>query len=134
MKIRPVAGTIAAAVLLGACTTVPPEPAAAPEPGDLNGTWDVSMFYAADQPPSSTVMVLEAGGDGALAGSFYGSGFEEGRWSLRGEVLAFGAVTSDASAPYSHSGRLAADGRIEGQTLSHGRDFLMIWVAERRVE
>ncbi|MEZ5946769.1 MAG: hypothetical protein R3C04_07955 [Hyphomonas sp.] len=83
MKIRPVAGTIAAAVLLGACTTVPPEPAAAPEPGDLNGTWDVSMFYAADQPPSSTVMVLEAGGDGALAGSFYGSGFEEGAAAAR---------------------------------------------------
>jgi hypothetical protein len=40
-------------------------------------------------------------------------------------------VTTDGSAPYSYSGRLI-EGKIEGQTLSKVRDFLMIWVATRR--
>lgn len=88
------------------------------------------MFYSPTEPPSSTVMELNVGDDGTLSGSFYQSEFEEAEYSLRGSTLAFGALTSDGTAPYSHSGRLV-DGRIEGQTLSHGRDFLMIWVATR---
>jgi hypothetical protein len=124
---------------LAACAT-PAEPSsptaeikAALKPTDLNGIWDVEMFYSPTEPPSTTVMELTAGESGALSGSFYQSEFEEAEYSLRGSALAFGAVTSDGSAPYSHSGRLV-DGKIEGQTLSHGRDFLMIWVATRREE
>lgn len=129
-----------AAFLLAACAT-----AAAPfstaadtavpvlAASDLDGTWDVNMFWSPTELPSSTLMVLSAGPDNEISGSFYGSSFLEGEYSQRGDTLAFGSVTTDGQAPYSHSGRLA-DGRIEGQTLSHGRDFLMIWVATRRVE
>lgn len=120
-------------LLLAACATPAAEAPAALRPTDLNGTWDVAMFYSPTEPPSATVMELTAGENGALSGSFYQSEFEEAEYSLRGTTLAFGAVTSDGSAPYSHSGRLV-DGKIEGQTLSHGRDFLMIWVATRREE
>lgn len=126
-------------LLLAACATpaAPPPPAAeiasALKPTDLNGTWDVALFYSQTELPSATVMELTVGENGALSGSFYQSEFEEAEYSLRGPTLAFGAVTSDGSAPYSHSGRLV-NGRIEGQTLSHGRDFLMIWVATRRAE
>lgn len=128
------------ALLLAACatpaspTTPVTEPAAAAlKPSDLNGTWDVTMFWSPTEPPSSTVMVLNVDEDGKLTGSFYESEFLEAEYSLRGDTLAFGSVTTDGSAPYSHSGRLV-DGKIEGQTLSQGRDFLMIWVATRRAE
>jgi hypothetical protein len=126
------------ALLLAACATPTPpaapvtEPAAAAlQPSDLNGTWDVTMFWSPTEPPSSTVMVLNVAEDEKLTGSFYESEFLEAEFSLRGNTLAFGSVTTDGTAPYSHSGRLV-NGKIEGQTLSQGRDFLMIWVATRR--
>jgi hypothetical protein len=103
-------------------------------PADLAGTWDVALFYSADAPPSATVMVLEPGEEGTLSGSFYGSEFAASRTAARGDVVAFTATTEDGSGPYLHSGRLGEDGAIEGQTLSVGRDFLMIWRAERREE
>jgi hypothetical protein len=89
------------------------------------------MFWSPTEPPSSTVMILSVAPDNKVTGSFYESDFLEGEYSLRGSTLAFGSVTTDGTAEYSHSGRLV-NGRIEGQTLSHGRDFLMIWVADRR--
>ncbi len=121
------------ALWLAACATPAAPPPAALKPSDLNGTWDVAMFYSPDEPPSSTVLELQVGDAGALTGSFYQSAFEDAEYAMRGSTLAFGAVTTDGTAPYSHSGRLV-DGKIEGQTLSHGRDFLMIWVATRRGE
>lgn len=102
------------------------------EPADLAGRWDVALYFSADAPPSATVMVIEPGEDGALSGSFYGSAFEVGRAAERGGVVAFSARTSDGSGPYLHSGRLGDDGAIEGQTFAVGRDFLMLWRAERR--
>jgi len=118
-----------------AAPPAPPAEVAVPAiaPKDLNGTWDVTMFWSPTEPPSSTVMVLNVAEDGKLTGSFYSSEFLEAEYSLRGETLAFASVTTDGEAPYSHSGRLV-NGRIEGQTLSQGRDFLMIWVATRREE
>jgi hypothetical protein len=129
-----------AALLLAACATpvAPASPAAeAAAPvlagSDLDGTWDVTMYWSPTEPPNSTVMVLSAAPDNKVTGSFYGSDFLEGEYSLRGDTLAFGCVITDGEALYSHSGRFV-EGRIEGQTLSHGRDFLMIWVATRRAE
>ena len=103
-------------------------------PAGLAGTWDVSLYFSADAAPSSTVMVLEPGADGALAGRFYGTPFDVARFAERGGELAFTATTEDGSGAYLHSGRLNEDGVIEGQTLSVGRDFLMLWTAQRRVE
>jgi hypothetical protein len=119
--------------IVSACTVTQPAkvPVMTPSPSALNGTWDVAMLYAPDKPPSATVMELNLSPDGVLSGSFYDSPFEEAEYSVRGNVIAFGSVTSDGNAPYAHSGRLV-DGKIEGQTLSFGRDFLMIWTATRR--
>jgi hypothetical protein len=100
-------------------------------PADLTGTWDVALYFSADAPPSGTVMVLEPGEGGVLEGSFYGSPFTSARFAGRDGVIAFTAATEDGSGPYIHSGRLNEEGRIEGQTLSVGRDFLMLWTAER---
>ena len=97
----------------------------------LNGTWDVTLYFSQAAPPSSTVMVINVENDSALSGSFYQSDFLEAEYSIRNGVIAFAAVTEDGSAPYNTSGRYV-DGKIEGQTHSLGRDFLMIWTATRR--
>ena len=101
------------------------------QPADMAGQWEVALYFSADAPPSQTTMVLEPQSDGGLTGSFYGSTFEVGRVAQRGETLAFTAVTSDGSGQYLHSGRLNSSGVIDGQTLSVGRDFLMLWTAAR---
>ena len=103
-------------------------------PADLAGSWDVSLYFSADAPPSTTVMVLDPNEDGSLAGRFYGSPFSAARFAEANGDVAFTAMTEDSSGAYLHSGRLAEDGRIEGQTLSVGRDFLMLWTAQRREE
>ncbi len=101
---------------------------------DLAGTWDVALHFSAEAPPSKTAMVIEPAEDGALLGGFYGSSFIEARAAARGGAVAFTATTEDGSGAYIHSGRLTASGVIAGQTLSVGRDFLMLWTAERREE
>lgn len=103
-------------------------------PAGLEGIWDVALYFSADAPPSGTTMVLSPEEDGTLDGEFYGSAFGAARHAERNGTAAFTAVTEDASGPYLHSGRLMPDGRIEGQTFSVGRDFLMLWTAERREE
>lgn len=97
----------------------------------LIGTWEVSLFYSVDAPPSSTQMVIERVEDGLVTGSFYGTPFASvSRASERDGIVAFTAVTRDGTGNYVHSGRLR-DGVIEGQTLSEGRGFLMLWRAEK---
>ena len=106
-----------------------PEPAAE----DLLGTWDVALYFSAEAPPSGTVMEITAvNADGTLAGTFYQSAFESGRYTRRGEDWVISVLTADGSGPYATSGRLGPDGIIEGQTLSTGRDFLMAWTAQKR--
>lgn len=100
---------------------------------DLIGSWDVSLYFSATQPPSKTEMVITETANGALIGSFYGTEFETARVTVfEGDIL-FTAVTRDGSGPYLTSGRLE-EGEIMGQTLSIGRDFLMPWTATRVAE
>ena len=120
-----------------ALTVTSPRSALSPDEktaSDLVGTWDVSLFFSASQPPSETTMVISAVEDGALTGTFYGSAFEAGRARAhKGEVV-FTVTTKDGSGLYATSGRLGPDNVVRGQTLSVGRDFIMAWEAERRAE
>jgi len=99
----------------------------------LDGTWDVALYFSADSPPSATEMQFKTEGSKIVSGSFYQSEFQKADLSIRNGVLAFAFVTTDGLAPYNTSGRYI-DGRIEGQTHSLGRDFLMIWTATRRTD
>ena len=102
----------------------------APSSDALIGTWDVSLYFSPDQPPSSTVMTISSTEGGVLKGTFYSTEFSVGRVRVHNDELIFTAVTEDGSGPYLHSGRLRG-GVIEGQTLSTGRDFLMAWDARK---
>ncbi|MEM6946461.1 MAG: hypothetical protein AAF486_00050 [Pseudomonadota bacterium] len=129
---------LAASALVAACAT-PGPPSSAPSAAgpaaaapanaqDLLGTWDVSLFFSPDAPPSKTVMVITAVDGGVVSGSFYGSPFQASRAIVRGGVVQFTAVTEDGSGPCATQGRLE-DGAIEGTTFAIGRDFLMAWEA-----
>lgn len=129
-------------LFLAACTTSVPPPAAeqtAPaetmaDLPDLVGTWDVSLYYSPDAEPSKTEMIITGVDDGLLKGSFYQSDFSDGsRVAMRGNTIAFTGKTTDGEGEYVHSGRLAGEDIIEGQTLAAHRNFLMIWTAERTV-
>ncbi|MBI1253705.1 MAG: hypothetical protein GC196_05100 [Hyphomonas sp.] len=128
------------AFLLAACAT----PVAAASPAaevaapvlaasGLGATRAVTMYWPPTVTPSSTVMALSCAPDKKVMSSFHPPDFPEGEYSLRGDTIAFAAVTAGGEALFSHSGRFL-EGRIAGQTLSHGRDFLMIWVATRRAQ
>ena len=99
---------------------------------DLVGTWRVALYFSPNDPPSETVMeITDVTEAGTLLGSFYQSAFESARATRRDGAIIIAATTSDGSGPYTTSGRLVAPDRIEGQTLSVGRDFLMAWTATK---
>lgn len=99
----------------------------------LLGTWDVSLFFSATAPPSSTIMEIRSvNEDGTIEGTFYNTEFENARYTEREGVVAFTIITSDGTGQYATSGRLSNNDIVEGQTFSTGRDFIMTWVADRR--
>ncbi len=101
------------------------------DPSALIGPWDVSLYYAKDAPPSSTVMEVKKVTDGTVKGSFYGSKFQMARAiSFECGVRMIG-ITEDGTGGYIHSARMIEPDRLTGQTLSTGRDFLMAWTAVR---
>lgn len=115
--------------IAGCASKVPPH---APTSADLIGTWDVSLRFDPNAPPSKTEMRIIGVDGGTLTGTFYGSALEEGRITSLSATWVIGARTGDQSGAYWHSGRLQSDGSIEGQTLSEGRDFLMTWRAVKK--
>lgn len=70
--------------------------------------------------------------DGTIEGSFYSTEFEKARYTQRNGEIAFAMITQDGSGLYATSGRLQLDGSVKGQTFATGRDFVMIWTAQRR--
>jgi hypothetical protein len=116
--------------MIASCAHVAPPPV--PPASALIGTWDVSLKYDPNAAPSKTEMVITQTDNGALVGTFYGTPMEVGRVTSVGTSWVIGARTADLSGAYWHSGRLALDGSIEGQTLSEGRNFLMTWRAVKK--
>ena len=76
-------------------------------------------------------MTLKIAEDGAVSGMFYRGPIEQGLASDNKGAQCFAFTTTDPSGPYHTSGCLSGPSRIEGQTWSEGRHFLMHWVAER---
>ncbi len=104
------------------------------EIADLIGVWDVSLFFAPDAAPSSTVLEVTEVDNGAVTGTFYGSPFVNARAVMHKGAVIFSAVTEDGTGPYAHGMRMHAPDFIYGQTLSTGRDFVMAWEATRRAD
>lgn len=96
----------------------------------LNGDWTLDLRPAADSPAYIKTMKLDITPQGTVAGDFYDHEIEDGRaFAAKGRAC-FAFHTSDETGPYQTSGCRVAE-RIEGQTWSEGRQFLLTWTATR---
>lgn len=118
-----------------ACVTAAPAGAQvtagkAPSVNDLAGEWSVDLRPTPEAPAYLKTMRLIVSAGQVVSGSFYDSEITKGRADAKKGRACFAFTTSDGSAPYQTSGCLAGD-RIEGQTWSEGRGFLLTWTAVR---
>ena len=102
-------------------------PAAAETP--LDGTWTVDLSGNPAEPYTKP-MVLTLNADGTVAGSFYESTIEAGRWKNDRGRLCVSFRTSDGVGPYHTSACLTGDS-VQGQTWAEQRNFLFNWNAVR---
>ena len=104
-------------------------PAGASSNPSLDGDWVVDLSSEPGKPYTQP-MQLTLKADGSVAGSFYGSTIEAGRWKDdRGRVCA-SFRTSDGKGPY-HTAVCLAGATATGQTWAEHRNFLFNWNATR---
>ena len=96
----------------------------------LAGAWTVDLATDPAKPYTQPMdLTLEP--DGTVAGRFYNSTIEAGRWKTdRGRTCA-SFRTSDGKGPY-HSSVCHVGDTAEGQTWAEQRNFLFNWNATRR--
>lgn len=116
---------LALTALLQAAVPAP----AAPADG-LAGEWVVDLSAKPNEPYTRPMrLVLNA--DGTVAGLFYQSEIEAGRWKVdRGRTCA-SFRTTDGKGPYHTAACLVGD-HVEGQTWAEHRNFLFNWNATRK--
>jgi hypothetical protein len=124
-----------AATILIALTVMTPSRASAQEQQgrevkELSGDWTVDLRPTRDSPAYLKPMRIEVASDNAVTGTFYESAIESGRADASKGRACFAFTTSDGSGPYQTSGCVVGD-KIEGQTWSSGRGFLLVWTASR---
>lgn len=97
--------------------------------GGLDGAWVVDL---ATEPgtPYTQPMQLTLNADGSVAGSFYQSTIEAGRWKRSRGRLCASFRTSDGEGPYHTAVCLTGD-VATGQTWAEHRHFLFNWIAKR---
>ena len=98
--------------------------------GQLNGDWTLDLRPTNDAPAYIKTMKLDITSQGIVAGDFYDHAIEDGRASDAKGRACFAFHTSDNTGPYQTSGCRVGD-RIEGQSWSEGRHFLLTWTATR---
>lgn len=105
-------------------------PAIAQQNTQLTGEWTVDLRPTPESPAYLKPMMLAVAADGTLTGAFYEHPIDLGRAGATNGRPCFAFRTQDASGPYQTSGCLVGD-RIEGQTWSEGRRFVLTWQANR---
>ena len=96
----------------------------------LAGDWTVDLSAKPDEPYTKP-MTLTLNADGTVAGSFYESEIQAGRWKTdRGRTCA-SFRTTDGAGPYHTSVCLLGDKAV-GQTWAEHRNFLFNWEAVRK--
>jgi hypothetical protein len=113
-------------VLLALMQAAPATPA---PPLALAGEWVVDLSTKPGQPYTRP-MRLELRPDGSVAGMFYQSEIEAGRWKTDRGRTCVSFRTTDGQGPYHSSACLVGD-RVEGQTWAEHRKFLFNWNAVR---
>jgi hypothetical protein len=102
-------------------------PAIAAQP--MDGGWTVDLS-AKPSAPYTKPMQLELKADGTVAGSFYESAIEAGRWKADRGRTCVSFRTTDGVGPYHTSACLIGDA-VQGQTWAEQRNFVFNWNAVR---
>ncbi|MBL8549472.1 MAG: hypothetical protein JNJ73_05765 [Hyphomonadaceae bacterium] len=124
--------TLSATLLLAACatTTLAEHEAAPAAPStDMSGEWIVDLSTDPAEPYTKP-MILTLAPDGAVAGSFYESAIEAGRWKTDRGRTCVSFRTTDGVGPY-HTAACLVGERVQGQTWAEHRNFLFNWNATR---
>lgn len=116
---------IAALLLALAQVATPAAPA-------LAGDWIVDLTAKPGDPPYRQPMRLELKPDGTIAGSFYGSEIQAGRWKTDRGRTCVSFRTTDGAGPY-HTAACLTGETVTGQTWAEHRNFLFNWNAVRGV-
>jgi hypothetical protein len=104
--------------------------AAEPQNGAaLSGDWVVDLTTN-PKTPYTKPMSLTLNEDGTVAGSFYESAIEAGRWKTDRGRTCVSFRTSDGVGPY-HSAACLVGTSVQGQTWAEHRKFLFNWNAMR---
>jgi hypothetical protein len=96
----------------------------------LAGEWTVDLSTDPAKPYTKP-MTLRLAPDGTVAGSFYDSVIQAGRWKTDRDRTCASFRTSDGAGPY-HSSVCLEGNRAVGQTWAEHRNFLFNWNAKRR--
>lgn len=115
-------------ILLTFAIVAAPLPAAEPA-NPLEGRWSVDLSTEPGEPYTKE-MVLRLAADGTVAGSFYDSTIEAGRWKTSRGRTCVSFRTTDGAGPY-HTSACSRGAGIEGQTWAEHRNFLFNWNATR---
>jgi hypothetical protein len=92
----------------------------------LIGTWVIDLRPTPDAPAYEKEFVITSVTGTAFTGTFYDTPIENGRINAAWGDVRLAFVTRDGSGPYHHAATLRAE-RIEGQSHSLGREFVMVW-------
>lgn len=114
-------------VLLGLAVLLAPRLAGAATP--LDGSWQVDLTTD-PATPYFKAMVLDLRADGTVAGSFYDSTIEAGRWQTARGRTCVSFRTTDGRGPYHTSACLDGE-TMRGQTWAEHRSFVFLWNATR---
>jgi hypothetical protein len=110
-------------ILLSLCVVAAPAFAASP----LDGTWTVDLSAKPGEVYTKP-MVLTLNADGTVAGSFYESTIEAGRWKTDRGRTCVSFRTTDGVGPYHTAACLSGD-TVQGQTWAEQRNFVFNWNA-----
>ncbi len=102
---------------------------AAPAPDQLAGDWVVDLSVKPNEPYTRP-MQLTLKPDGTVAGLFYQSPIDAGRWKVDRGRICVSFRTHDDRGPY-HTAACLVGNRVEGQTWAEARNFLFNWNATR---
>jgi hypothetical protein len=95
----------------------------------MEGRWIVDLSTDPAKPYPK-LMRLKLAPDGGVAGSFYDSDIQTGRWKTDRGRTCVSFRTTDGAGPYHTSACLRGTG-MEGQTWAEHRSFLFNWNATR---
>jgi len=101
-----------------------------PNQQDLVGQWRVDLRATPEAAPYYQELRIDSVKGDTLEGSFFGSRMEHGRLNTDWGTVYIAFVTQDGKGAVHHAGRLRR-GKLEGTSLSLGREVLSVWRAER---